>query len=70
MVAIVIFFPGIVTDHVSKAGSAIKGTGADEIRRQLEAPAAPQTPADSEPARPQKDEDPAAAIERMLKDQK
>ena len=38
MVAIVIAFPGIVTSHVSKAAGAISGSGADEIRRQLEAP--------------------------------
>jgi TRAP-type mannitol/chloroaromatic compound transport system permease large subunit len=72
MVAVVIFFPGIVTDHVSKASNAIKGTGSDEIRRQLEAPAAPPAlaPADSGDGKAPKDEDPAAAINRMLREQK
>jgi hypothetical protein len=70
MIAIVIFFPGIVTDHVSKAPGAIGGSGSDEIRRQLEAPAAPQAPAEGEAPKPQKDDDPASAIDRMLKEQK
>jgi hypothetical protein len=71
MVAVVIAFPGIVTGNVSKAKGAISGTGADEIRRQLDVPVAPEAPpAESEPSRPQKDDDPAAAIERMLKEQK
>ena len=41
MVAIVIAFPGIVTSHVSKAAGAISGSGADELRRQLDVPVAP-----------------------------
>jgi tripartite ATP-independent transporter DctM subunit len=76
MVAIVIAFPGIVTSHVSKAASDVKGTGAEELRRQLDAPAPPEA-APSEPAgagTPKKDadaaDDPAAAIDRMLKQQK
>jgi len=59
MIAIVIAFPGIVTSHVSKAAGAISGSGAEELRRQLGAPAAP-VPKD----------DAAAAIDRMLKEQK
>ncbi len=59
MVAIVIAFPGIVTSHVSKAAGAISGSGVEELRRQLGAPAAP-IPKD----------DAAAAIDRMLKQQK
>ena len=65
MVAIVIAFPGIVTSHVSKASGEISGSGADELRRQLQAPAETQ-PAD--PSQPKENpDDPAAAIDRMLK---
>jgi tripartite ATP-independent transporter DctM subunit len=67
MVAIVIAFPGIVTSHVSKAAGAISGSGADEIRRQLDVPAAPGS-AES-PGEAGKD-DAAAQIDRMLKQQK
>ena len=73
MVAIVIAFPGIVTSNVSKASGEISGSGADEIRRQLQAPAEPDTSAPAVPGAPKKDgeeEDPAAAIDRMLKQQK
>ena len=51
MVAIVIAFPGIVTGNVSEAAGAIKGSGADELRRQLEAPARPARRARETPAR-------------------
>ena len=61
MVAVVIAFPGIVTNNVSKAKGAIEGTGADELRRQLEVPAAPEAP----------DKDDASAqIEKFMKDKK
>ena len=71
MVAVVIAFPAIVTGNISQVKSGISGTGADEIRRQLEVPAAPEAaPGAGEDPKPQKDDDPAAAIERMLKDQK
>jgi tripartite ATP-independent transporter DctM subunit len=75
MVAIVIAFPGIVTGNVSKASGEISGSGADEIRRQLQAPAAPDAaPQDAGGADAAKKggeaaDDPAAAIERMLKEQ-
>jgi tripartite ATP-independent transporter DctM subunit len=73
MVAIVIAFPGIVTSNVSKVKDGISGTGADEIRRQLEMPVVPDDlssiKVDTTPAAG-KDEDPAASIERMLKEQK
>ncbi|MGH8765665.1 MAG: TRAP transporter large permease [Burkholderiales bacterium] len=65
MLVIVIAFPGIVTSHVSKAAGAISGSGEDEIRRQLQVPGGADTPAGREGA-----EDPGAAIERMLKQQK
>jgi tripartite ATP-independent transporter DctM subunit len=68
MVAIVIAFPGIVTSHVSKAAGEIKGSGADELRRQLDAPAESKP---GDPEQPKENpEDPAAAIDRMLKQQK
>jgi GntP family gluconate:H+ symporter len=67
MVAIVIAFPGIVTSHVSKAAGAISGSGADELRRQLEQPAGPA----AAPKEGGADKDDAAAqIERMLKQAK
>ena len=67
MVAIVIAFPGIVTSHVSKAAGAISGSGAEELRRQLGAPASPG--AGAAPGDASRD-DPAAQIDRMLKQQK
>jgi TRAP-type mannitol/chloroaromatic compound transport system permease large subunit len=38
MVAAIITFPGIVTSNVVHAPGEIKGTGAEELRRQLGAP--------------------------------
>jgi len=76
MVAVIIIFPGIVTSHVSQAAGAIRGSGADELRRQLDLPAAPEAPAaGSSPGDPSKSggenrDDAGAAIERMLKQQK
>ena len=73
MVAIVIAFPGIVTSHVTQASSEVQGSGADELRRQLQAPAADAPPEGGapKPAEDAKDakDDPAAAIERMLRQQ-
>jgi tripartite ATP-independent transporter DctM subunit len=61
MVAVVIAFPGIVTGNVSKAKGAIEGSGAEELRRQLEVPAVPDAP----------DKDDAGAqIEKFMKDRK
>lgn len=72
MVGIVIAFPGIVTGNVSKAKASISGTGADEIRRQLETPTVTDDTNGTKPETPAagQDEDPAANIERMLKEQK
>jgi tripartite ATP-independent transporter DctM subunit len=69
MVAIVIAFPGIVTSHVSKAAGAISGSGAEELRRQLDAPAAPGG-APKDDAESAGKDDAAAQIDRMLKQQK
>src|SRR6185369_4964057 len=38
MIAAVIIFPGMVTGNGSKAAGAIRGSGADELRRQLDTP--------------------------------
>src|SRR6266481_1719003 len=73
MVAIVIAFPGIVTSHVSKASGAISGTGADEIRRQLDMPAVPEAPASGpgDASKPGGGKGAATSeIERMLNQQK
>ncbi len=76
MVSIVIAFPGIVTSNVSQVKGGISGSGAEEIRRQLDlsvVPAdAPESEADKaeETSATKKEEDPAAAIERMIKEQK
>jgi hypothetical protein len=69
---IIIAFPGIVTSHVSKAAGEISGSGADEIRRQLQLPGTPDTaaPGAAEAGKKEGEEDPAAAIDRMLKQQK
>jgi TRAP-type mannitol/chloroaromatic compound transport system permease large subunit len=71
MIAIVIAFPRIVTGNISEAAGAIKGSGAEELRRQIEGPfkPAPAAPAGkaSEPA--PKPEDAGAELERLLKGQ-
>jgi hypothetical protein len=70
MVAVVITFPGIVTSHVSAASGAIRGSGVEELRRQLDIPAAPEAPAAGNAPGGESKEDPAASIERMLKQDK
>jgi tripartite ATP-independent transporter DctM subunit len=70
MVAAIIAFPGIVTSNVVHAPGEIKGTGADELRRQLEgspaAPVAPKAPGKDEAPKP---DDAASELERQLKNQ-
>jgi tripartite ATP-independent transporter DctM subunit len=66
MVAIVIGFPGIVTGNISAAAGAIKGSGADELRRQIEAP---RNPGGKTAEPPVKGEDAGAELERLLKGQ-
>ncbi len=82
MVGAVILFPGMVTGNVSKATSDVKGTGAQELERQLgvgvprAAPTAPQPGAVQEAPRqeppkqePPKSDDVTSDIERQLKQQ-
>jgi tripartite ATP-independent transporter DctM subunit len=69
MVAIVIAFPRIVTGNVHEAPGTLKGSGAEELRRQIEGGfkgPAPSPGADPDGA-PGKAEDPGAELERLLK---
>jgi tripartite ATP-independent transporter DctM subunit len=76
MVAAIIIFPQVVTSNVSHAPGAIKGSGADELRRQLEGTPAPPPKAEKakegekgKPAEAPKSDDPASELERLLKQQ-
>jgi tripartite ATP-independent transporter DctM subunit len=72
MVAIIIAFPGVVTGNISKAPGAIKGSGADELQRQLGGPPAAPKPPAGKPApgsEPPKAEDAGSELERLLKQQ-
>ena len=60
MVAAIIAFPGIVTGNVVHAPGEIKGSGAEELRRQLGAPPA-KAGEDKAP------EDSASELERQLR---
>jgi len=71
MVACIIAFPGFVTGNISQAVDTIKGSGADELRRQIEterAPpgAAPSTDGKTTGGAP-KPEDAGSELERLLK---
>ena len=72
MISIVIAFPGIVTGNISKAAGAISGSGADELRRQIEGarpgPATSSKGAAAPKAAP-KSEDEGSELERLLKEQ-
>jgi hypothetical protein len=63
MVATVIAFPGLVTSHVT-AATTVKGTGAEELQRQLQ-----QNDATSPAPPDQKSDDSTSEIERALKGQ-
>ena len=67
MVAAVITFPGLVTGNISQAAGAIKGSAAEELRRQIEGPGK-QKPSDKGKAAP-KSEDAGAELERLLRGQ-
>src|SRR5690349_16680243 len=70
MVATVIAFPGLVTSHVT-AATTVKGTGAEELQRQLQQNDATSPGSGNVPASPdQKSDDATSEIERALKDQK
>src|SRR3954470_23611311 len=70
MVATVIAFPSLVTSHVT-AASTVKGTGEEELRRQLDI-VEPTTPDSGKPPAQgeSKPEDGASEIERALRDEK
>jgi hypothetical protein len=77
MVAVIIAFPQLVTSHVT-AASTVKGTGAEELQRQLQG-IDPTTPGSQQETKPpatgdapaeQKSDDAAAEIERSLKEEK
>ena len=76
MVAIIIAFPGVVTSNISKAPGAIKGSGAEELRRQIEGggPAVPAVPSrgtskEGPPKAAPKPEDTGSELEQLLKQQ-
>jgi tripartite ATP-independent transporter DctM subunit len=64
MVAVVIAFPGFVTSHVTKATSDVKGTGLEELQRQIGGPAEP-APGDAKPEEGKGDA--GSELERLLK---
>jgi tripartite ATP-independent transporter DctM subunit len=68
MIAVVIAFPRIVTGNISEAAGAIKGSGAEELRRQIEGPpkAAPAPGTTTAPPGVPKSEDAGAELERLL----
>jgi TRAP-type mannitol/chloroaromatic compound transport system permease large subunit len=70
MVAIIIAFPSLVTSHVT-AASTVKGTGAEELQRQLDV-VEPTAPDSGKAPRPteQKSDDATSEIERALKQEK
>jgi tripartite ATP-independent transporter DctM subunit len=71
MVSIVIAFPRIVTGNISEVAGAIKGSGADELRRQIEgpfkaAPPAASTASDDKAKQAPSAPDAGAELERLL----
>jgi len=68
MVAAVIAFPGMVTGNITHV-EAVKGSGVDELRRQIESPTGILHPSGpGAPAKPKSD-DSGAELERLLKGQ-
>jgi TRAP-type mannitol/chloroaromatic compound transport system permease large subunit len=64
MVAVVIAFPGFVTSHVTKATSDVKGTGLEELQRQIGGPAE-SAPGEAKPEEGKGDA--GSELERLLK---
>jgi len=67
MVATIIAFPGIVTSNVVHAPGEIKGTGADELRRQLTAPPVKEDKPGEKAGEEKAPEDSASDLERQLR---
>ncbi|MEP7063393.1 MAG: TRAP transporter large permease subunit [Betaproteobacteria bacterium] len=70
MIAVIIAFPGIVTGNISKATGAITGSGAEELRRQIEAPRGTSLPSEKGADALPKPDDAGSELERLLKQQK
>jgi TRAP-type mannitol/chloroaromatic compound transport system permease large subunit len=66
MIAVIIAFPQIVTGNISAAAGALKGSGAEELRRQIEGGFAPPAGPEKKGSAP-KPEDPGAELERLLR---
>ncbi|HSV20432.1 MAG TPA: TRAP transporter large permease subunit [Casimicrobiaceae bacterium] len=64
MVALVIAFPSLVTGNISEAAGALKGSGAEELRRQIEDPTKSAPGKETAPA--PKSDDAGAELERLL----
>jgi tripartite ATP-independent transporter DctM subunit len=69
MIATVIAFPRIVTGNISAAAGAIKGSGAEELRRQIEGGSKAPAPGVEKGQAAPKPEDAGAELERLLKGQ-
>jgi tripartite ATP-independent transporter DctM subunit len=69
MIAAVIAFPGMVTGNVSAATGAIKGSGADELQRQIGGPPAAPSTTDAKKDTPSKSDDVGSELEKALKGQ-
>jgi tripartite ATP-independent transporter DctM subunit len=71
MVSLVIAFPRMVTGNITLAPGTLKGSGAEELRRQIEGPSTPppQSGAGTAAQPPAKAEDAGAELERLLKGQ-
>jgi TRAP-type mannitol/chloroaromatic compound transport system permease large subunit len=65
MVTLVIAFPRLVTGNISEAAGAIKGSGAEELNRQIGAPTTPAAPTKGAAGT----DDAASELERALRGQ-
>jgi tripartite ATP-independent transporter DctM subunit len=69
MIGVVIAFPRIVTGNISEAAGALKGSGAEELRRQIESDTKAPAPGLEKGKAAPKAEDTGAELERLLKGQ-